>query len=242
MEHHEIEAVLEEHPQVRRSAVVVAATERSGSTTIAYVETDGVEPERIRAYLLAAGLPVESVPQLVVPMRVLPLSVSGEVDRSGLPLPPLPAAAVGKSGGPKVNPWLAGAALLLLPVTLLAPLALTGVLWPGSTDLSAVPSPWSWLFRGLYLAEWLSFAFGILFLLVGRGSVARLARGPGWTTAVHLSIVWLLVAWWPQDNFYRLAAKTDWPRQAALVYGFNITLMLAAATLAVFVLAGRRRD
>ncbi|MFD1373384.1 AMP-binding enzyme [Actinoplanes sichuanensis] len=242
MEHHEIEAVLEEHPQVRRSAVVVTATERSGSTMIAYVEGDDLQPARIRAYLLAAGLPAESVPQLVVPLPVLPLSVSGEVDRSGLPLPPLPVAAVGKSAAGDVHPWFLLAAVVMLTVTLVAPATLTDVLWPGSTDLTYVPSPWSWLFRGLYLAEWLSFSFGLVFLLVGRASVARLAGGPWWTTAVHLSLGWLLVAWWPQDNFYRLADKFDWPRQAALVYGFNITLMLAAATLAVFVLFGRRRD
>lgn len=105
-----------------------------------------------------------------------------------------------------------------------------------------VPEPWSQMFILLYIAELLSFAVGMLFLIFGRGSVADFARGPWWTTLVHLSIGWLLVAWWPQDNFYRLAAKTDWPRQAALVYSFNITLMLAAAVLVAFVLFGRRRD
>jgi hypothetical protein len=44
----------------------------------------------------------------------------------------------------------------------------------------------------------------------------------------------LLVSWWPQDNLYRLAAKDDWPQQATLVYVFNVTLMIAAAVVAVF--------
>jgi hypothetical protein len=72
--------------------------------------------------------------------------------------------------------------------------------------------------------------------------MTRPGRSPWLITAAHLSIVWLLVAWWPQDNFYRLAAKTDWDRQAALVYGFNITLMVAAAVLVVFVVRDRRAD
>jgi hypothetical protein len=53
-------------------------------------------------------------------------------------------------------------------------------------------------------------------------------------------MVWLLVAWWPQDNLYRLTAKTDWGGQAALVYGFNVTLMIAAAVLVVFAVRERR--
>ena len=52
----------------------------------------------------------------------------------------------------------------------------------------------------------------------------------------------LLIAWWPQDNFYRLATKTDWGRQAVLVYGFNITLIIAAAVLVAFAIREHRSD
>lgn len=45
------------------------------------------------------------------------------------------------------------------------------------------------------------------------------------------------MAWWPQDNLYRLAAKQDWPRQAALVYTFNIPLMIAGVVVAAYVIA-----
>jgi len=124
--------------------------------------------------------------------------------------------------------WLGTA--LVLPVAL----GLGGALWPGSTDLSAVPQPWATLFTGLYLAELAALVVGVGFLLLGRPAMVRQGRSPSLTTAAHLAIGWLLVSWWPQDNLYRLAAKDDWPQQATLVYVFNVTLMIAAAVVAVF--------
>jgi hypothetical protein len=242
VKHHEVEAVLLGHPQIRRCAVVPVATEESGETPIAYVETDEVTPAQVRSLLAGSGLPADSLPRLVVPLRVLPLTVSGEVDRAALPLPPSSVARFGKGDAAQRGPWPFIGGLVLIAVVFCGPMAVTDLLWPGSTDVSAVPSPWNWLFRGLYLAEWLSFGAGALFLFFGRRAVGRFGRGPVWTTLAHLSIVWLLVAWWPQDNLYRLAARTDWPQQAALVYGFNITLMLAAAVLVAFTLTGRRSD
>ncbi|GAB2912876.1 hypothetical protein [Streptomyces heilongjiangensis] len=103
----------------------------------------------------------------------------------------------------------------MLVVVLPLAAVLTDVLWPGSTDLTYVPAPWSWLFRGLYAAELLAFGVGLAFLVAGRPLMRRQGRSGGLTTAAHLAVVWLLVSWWPQDNFYRLAAKHDWERQAA---------------------------
>jgi hypothetical protein len=243
MEHDDVEAVLLRHPLVRACAILSVPTGLSGDTLVAYVETDDATPEQIRSFLAEADLPAESVPRAVVPMRALPRSASGVVDRAALPLPPLPAAAIGKHGGTAAGP--AGrvmGALLLVVFGTVSALLLTNHLWPGSTDLGWVPSPWAGLFRALYVAECLSFGIGVAFLFLGLGPMVRLGRPAGWTGLAYLAIVWLLVAWWPQDNFYRLAAKTDWPRQAALVYGFNVTLMLAAAVLAAFAVSGRRAE
>ncbi|WP_127503233.1 AMP-binding enzyme [Actinoplanes solisilvae] len=243
MGHDDVETVLLRHPLVRGCAILSVPTGPSGDILIAYVETDDATPEQIRSFLAEARLPAESIPGAVIPMRALPRSASGVVDHAALPLPPLPAAAVGKHGvaAASLTGHAVGAFLLVVFGTVAA-LLLTGHLWPGSTDLGGVPSPWAGLFRALYLAECLSFGIGVAFLLLGRVPLARLGRSPGWTGLAHLAIVWLLVAWWPQDNLYRLATKTDWPRQAALVYGFNVTLMLAAAVLAAFAVSRRRAD
>ena len=243
MTNDDVEAALSRHPQVRGSAVLSVPTGRSGDTLVAYVETDDATPEQIREFLAGSGLPAVSLPLAVVPMPALPRTDAGAVDRAALPLPPLPAAAVGKHGAAAVG--TAGrvvGALVLVVLGAVAALLLTDQLWPGSTDLSAVPSPWAGLFRVLYVAECLSFGIGVAFLFLGRPALARLGRPAGWTTLAYLAMVWLLVAWWPQDNFYRLAARTDWPRQAALVFGFNVTLMVGAAVLAGFAVSGRRPD
>ncbi|MFB7663232.1 amino acid adenylation domain-containing protein [Kitasatospora sp. NPDC056138] len=126
-------------------------------------------------------------------------------------------------------------ALITLFVASLA-FAGTDLFWPGSTDLSAVPSPWALLFELLYIAEWLGFGAGVAFLVLGRPVLERQqpARPPLLTTSTLLAVAWLLIAWWPQDNWYRTSRATDWPRQAALVYGFNVTLIIAALVVVRF--------
>ncbi|WP_424216573.1 AMP-binding protein (plasmid) [Streptomyces sp. BI20] len=207
--------------------------------------------DALRRHLGDRRVPTEHLPDRLVHLRVLPRTRAGREDRAALARPRLlapfdPNAPIGAKGagrsaktGPPMSPGRTAAAVGLgcgLPLVLFVLLPLTGVLWPGSTDLTGVPAPWSWLFRGLYAAELLACAAGLLVLLFGRSRIARFGRGPGATTAAHLALVWLLVAWWPQDNLYRLAGKRDWPLQAALVYAFNIPLMIAAGVLVAFLL------
>ncbi|KIF06091.1 hypothetical protein PL81_09485, partial [Streptomyces sp. RSD-27] len=113
-------------------------------------------------------------------------------------------------------------------------LLVTDLIWPGSTDLTGVPGPWSFLFSVLYFFECAAFAAGLLFLCAGRKRMRHPGPGRRWTAAAHLAVAYLLMAWWPQDNLYRLAAKHDWPRQAALVYAFNVPLMVAGLVVALY--------
>jgi hypothetical protein len=132
------------------------------------------------------------------------------------------------------------AVLLAAAVVGLVTLLTTALVWPGSTELSAVPQPWAALFRGLYVAECLSFGLGIGVLLLGRSLMIDRGGAPVLSTLAHLALVWLLVAWWPQNNLFRLTARTDWPMQAAFAYGFIITMMIAAAVLVAYAVSGRR--
>lgn len=245
MSYEDVEAELRRHPRVRECVVKKIRTGPGKNTLVAYVViTRKTDPVLIREFLSAPRLRANRVPQAVIPVDSLPRTSSGEVDREGLPLPVLPGQEAGGKAGSSDLDDASLAAVMLVLAGFLALLAFTTTnsLWPGSTDLSGVPEPWAGLFTGLYVAECLSFGLGVGFLFFGHRWMARLRR-PRWlTTLAHLSVVWLLAAWWPQDNFYRLAAKTDWPRQAALVYGFNITLMIAAAVLVAFVARDRRLD
>ncbi|MGI5403837.1 AMP-binding protein [Streptomyces sp. CA-135486] len=230
-----VETALAGHPGVGEAVVGEGA-----GRLIAYVLPSSESAPgawTLRTHLTGA-VPPADIPHTVVPIASLPRNSAGKVDRTALVRPPVRSAASrnGSKGGrsvPSDGRPVVGLLAVAAPV-LIASLFLTNVFWPGSTDLSGVPGPWAWLFRGLYLAESLAFAVGVGFLFGGRRLMASRRRPKGLTAAAHLAIVWLLVSWWPQDNLYRLADKWDWPRQAALVYTFNVPLMIAAGVVAAW--------
>lgn len=240
----DVETELRAHPDVAECAVAMVETGPREAKLIAYVVSAGAARSEDLHSFLRGRLPLHRVPESVVKVRSLPHLADGRIDYEGLPRPVwrgvLPVAGKGSHATARPLPTLGVMAVPALIVAVVAFL-LTDLLWQGSTDLSAVPGPWAGLFFLLYLVECLSFGLGVAFLLAGRSLVRGLGRPGRLTAMTHLAIVWLLAAWWPQDNFYRLAAKTDWPRQAALVYGFNITLMIAAAVLVLFVATGPAR-
>ncbi|MGW2053316.1 AMP-binding protein [Streptomyces sp. NPDC001840] len=244
-----VESALGGHPDIGE-VVVTGDRGRTGGKLIAYVSPGrgGAVPDAASLRARLSGLvPAADVPGTVVRVDPLPRNAAGKVDRTALPLPPVPGAKqyAGKGGmsGAEMSAAAKGCGVPVLAGILAA--VLTDTFWPGSTDLTGVPGPWSGLFGLLYVFEIVSFAAGAGFLVSGRGPMLRRGGPRGLTTAAHLALVWLLVAWWPQDNFYRLAAKQDWPRQAALVYAFNVPLMIAAGIVVAWAVLGvpsARRD
>ncbi|THA40100.1 AMP-binding protein [Streptomyces sp. A1547] len=256
---HAVESVIRTHPDVG-AALVAKVPDRDGTgRLVAYVAPPADEhswppgaglPDsgELRAHLTGKVLPTRT-PSAVVRLRTLPRNRAGQENREALAKPAL-AAKPGEGGAGKYRaassgnltafgivcfgvPFLAGTGLLFF--------ILSKIFWPGATDLSGVPNPWAFLFFVLYLFEGAAFAAGLIFLFTGRALMMRHGPGaspgqrPGSTAAAHLAVVYLLIAWWPQDNSYRLAAKQDWPVQAALVYLFNIPLMIAAVVVALYV-------
>ncbi|MFI5762393.1 AMP-binding protein [Streptomyces sp. NPDC051563] len=211
---------------------------------------DGAEVRRH----LAGRLPGAMMPSAVHRLPRIPRDRAGREQRAALPMPPGRAGAersggggvgggkyggryTGRDSGPNVAGWAGVGFFVLVGLTMVAAfvMILTLILWPGSTDLTGVPNPYATMFFLLYMCECWAFAAGVWFLFAGRSRMRRHGRrGPRITAAAHLAIVYLLAAWWPQDNFYRLAAKRDWPQQAALVYAFNIPLMICAGIVAVY--------
>ncbi|MBO4209343.1 amino acid adenylation domain-containing protein, partial [Micromonospora echinofusca] len=80
----EVAAVLAEHPAVT-DAVVVARGAGDATRLVGYAAS-GHDPAGLRAFL-ADRLPAYLVPDVVVTLDALPLTVSGKVDRSALPAP-----------------------------------------------------------------------------------------------------------------------------------------------------------
>ncbi|RBM16168.1 AMP-binding protein [Streptomyces sp. PT12] len=253
---HDAELALAAHPRIGDAVITGDTGPGGGRATrlVAHVEPAG-EVRRVpgavalRQHLRARGIEERALPDTVVTVDALPRDRSGKVDRGALPLPAAPAAARPSGGGKGVSlrgeDTRAVIGWFLVPViaAVYAAIATDGI-WPGSTDLTGVPGPWRQLFRALYVAEWAAFGAGVGFLVSGWPLLARQGRPLPLTVAAHASLVWLMASWWPQDNAYRLAAKTDWPQQALLVYVFNVPLMIAAVVVAVFAAwrPPRRRD
>ncbi|MFI1015160.1 AMP-binding protein [Streptomyces sp. NPDC020965] len=233
-----IEAALTAHPRIRESVVG-----QDGGALIAYVLPDSGSPpgkEGVRRHL-TGDVPTADIPAVVVPISTLPRNDAGKVDRGKLIRPPVRPTSLppGKGGGGFSDPAdMAGVAAMAFLLATVLSLVLTDSIWPGSTDLSIVPNPWATLFRGLYVVESVAFGVGVAFLVGGRPLMSSRGKPRGLTSAAHLAIGWLLVSWWPQDNFYRLAAKQDWERQAALVYSFNVPLMIAAMVVVLWAVWG----
>ncbi|MDI5980698.1 AMP-binding protein [Amycolatopsis magusensis] len=249
----EVEAALRAVPEVREAVVADDPDfwdERAGRvrrTAVGYVvPAPGREVQPGRLARIHKGHPARVV---VVPS--LPRDGSGEVDRERLPRAVVPrsrqrGAGLTAKGGPR---WFGedsltgiGYGLALAVFAALASYLLTDLFWPGSRNTDRVPQPWAAFFHVLYAAESASFGLGVAYLFRGFRWIASLGRGRSLTVAAHLSLAWLLLAWWPQDNFYRLSSQQDWPRQAVLVFAFNITLMVAGAVLVRFVRPGGRGD
>ncbi|MEU8379033.1 amino acid adenylation domain-containing protein [Streptosporangium sp. NPDC048865] len=100
----EIEAVLDRHPRVARSAVVVHEDRRGVRRLVGYAvpaagEDAPLDTAALRASV-AAELPAHMVPFQVVELPALPLTPSGKLDRRALPAPVL--------GAPPQNPWVHG--------------------------------------------------------------------------------------------------------------------------------------
>ncbi|MFD9129509.1 AMP-binding protein [Kitasatospora sp. NPDC059571] len=260
----EVEAVLRGHPGVRECAVNplpapagtgqarAAAARAERPALVAYVVPHGggsPEPAAVREYL-ADRLPARLLPDAVVPLAVLPRTRAGKLDRGALPLPAprepadgpprpgktsRPSAKGGAGRGRTDAVGTSGAGWAVVTLMFAVPAwAVTDVFWPGSTDLQRVPNPWALLFGVLYAVEVLAFGLGAAFLLLGGPLMARQGRPPGITVLARFAVTWLLAAWWLQDNSYRTTRATDWPSQAALVYGFNVTLIVAALVLVRF--------
>ncbi len=87
------------------------------------------------------------------------------------------------------------------------------------------------------LAEVIAFGLGMSFLVFGYPLVRAIApASPRLTRAVHLSITWLLVSWWPHDSLH-IHNGMNLNGLIAIEYVFHVTLMATGVILAYFVLS-----
>ncbi|MFJ4796874.1 AMP-binding protein [Kitasatospora purpeofusca] len=249
------EARLRARPGIREAAVAEVEVAPGRRELVGYAVTVPGAPDTDGWSLtaaLSAALPAGEAPAAVVPVPELPRTRAGKLDRDALPLPAPgdrtpprrpgggkghrgKGGGGGRSGGVAESESFLGCGTVAVGVPSAAAAALlTDKLWPGSTDVSAVPAPYDTLFRVLYLFEWAAFGLGVAWLLFGAVVTARQRRPAGLSVAAHLAVFWLLASWWPQDNLYRTTRPADWSAQSWLVFVFNVALMVSAAIVVRF--------
>jgi hypothetical protein len=114
--------------------------------------------------------------------------------------------------------------------------ALTRVIWPDPAGVAGPPAQLLPGFVVLAALESLLFGLGVAFLLTGLASVRRAGRRTGLARAAHAAIVWMLLSWWPHDNFHRALSydHDNWSGLLALEYGFHFTLIVASIVVAAY--------
>jgi uncharacterized membrane protein YeiH len=71
---------------------------------------------------------------------------------------------------------------------------------------------------------------------VGLPALRRFTQPKGLTVAAYVSIVFMLVSWWPHDNMHRVLSHHDLAGLARIEYAFHVTSIAAAATVGLFFL------
>ena len=119
--------------------------------------------------------------------------------------------------------------IIVSAIFAIASFLLTPFLWP-NTSGNMGPGPNLLPFFIIYsIFESITFGIGMAFLTIywNRFSAHRL---------VFLSVVWMLVSWWPHDNFHRTLEHDNFMGLLSLEYGFHATLIISGIILMRFLL------
>jgi len=112
---------------------------------------------------------------------------------------------------------------------------LTPVLWPFSTDPSALP-PGSIMpfFQAFGILSSLTFGIGVSFLLFAWKPMRKADAGFGLPFWTYAALSWSLISWWPHENLHR-TTEGNWYALLWIEYGFHATLYISAAIAALYV-------
>lgn len=111
--------------------------------------------------------------------------------------------------------------------------ALSRVLWPTPAGMSGPPDRLLPGFVVLSVVESVVFGVGVAFACFGLPLLRRRASSAAFTWSAYVSVIWLLVSWWPHDNFHRVLSHDDWAGLLRIEYGFHLTLIAASLVVAV---------
>ena len=125
--------------------------------------------------------------------------------------------------------------MLLITLVVGIPAFILGpVIWPPSPDLMPTPQQLPY-FMFISAIEALLFGFGIAFIFYAWPFVKKASgAAKGRTVAMFIALSWLLLSWWPHDNFH-IHNGMDMQGLLYIEYGFHLTLVIASLLVADFI-------
>jgi hypothetical protein len=124
-------------------------------------------------------------------------------------------------------------ALVALPLAVVTFL-LIPVLWPNAAGAALPDASIMPFFLFIAAFECLAFGIGTAFAFFGWPIFRRFSSGNWLSTATFISIVWLLVSWWPHDNMHRVNGMENFPGLLRIEFMFHFTLIIAGFIVAAY--------
>ncbi len=122
---------------------------------------------------------------------------------------------------------------LLITITIGIPAFILGpILWTQSPDIKPTSAQLPF-FIFLSVIESAIFGLGIAFIFFGWPLVKKISKSRNLSIAAFVSLSWLLVSWWPHDNFH---IHNGMNAQGLLYidYTFHVTIIIASLILTYY--------
>lgn len=125
-------------------------------------------------------------------------------------------------------------ALVAVPLAIISFL-LGRVIWPDPVGMAGPDASLIPYFMFIGALESLAFGLGISFLIFGWPRMISAVPGSSsLATASFVSIVWMLISWWPHDNMHRVNGMENFAGLLRIEYIFHFTLIIAAFIVAMY--------
>ena len=128
--------------------------------------------------------------------------------------------------------------VLIAIIFSIAAFILSNILWVAPDDAIRPTTDLIPFFIIYSAIDSIAFGIGIAFLFFGYPSKSRSSLN----ILAYLSLSWLLVSWWPHDNFHRVLEHDNFLGLLYLEYGFHFTLIIASIIVLFYFIKNKDQE